>query len=164
MKSEKVGLADRVVAVCRRKDGSVKWVYDSAKEKGHSMTQVGMAEVASLILADVEGTAFDYIAIGTGVGVESATDTALGTEIKRKAAVGTRTTTTFSNDTCQWVVTFAAADTLSGTDEIIEYAVFNAASNGTMLFRKKGAAAKSCDWDAGDTLEVTCQCVMVQGA
>jgi len=162
--SEKAGLKDKIIAVCRRKDGSIKWVFDSSKEKGKSMAQAGMAEVAALILTDVGGTAFDYIAIGTGTGAEDPTDTTLGTEVKRKAAVGTRVTTTFANDTCQLVITFSSADTLSGTDAIIEYGVFNAVSAGTMLFRKKGAAAKSCDWDAGDTLEVTAKCQMKQGA
>lgn len=164
MSEEKLGFSDRIVLVCRRKDGSIKWKIDTAENpESHSMAKTGMAEVAALILTDVGGTAFDYIGIGTSETGESADHEDLQTPVKRKAGVGTLVTTAFEDDTCQIVVTFAAADTLSGTDEITEAGVFNAASDGILLFRKT-FTAKSCDWDAGDTLEVTATCQMKQGA
>jgi len=160
---ENLGFADRVVLVCRRRDGSVKWRYDSMEDpKSKSMAKTGMAEVAGLILADVGGTAFDYIAIGTGTTAPTADDTALENEVKRKAAVGSRITTAFTNDTAKLVTTFSSADTLSGTHNITEIGVFNASSGGVMLLRKT-FTAKSVNWDDGDTLEVTATVQMVQG-
>jgi len=162
-KKEKLGMVDQMILVCRRKDGSVKWIIDTAKEKkSNSMAKTGMAQVAGLILTDVGGTAFDYIGIGTSNAAESADHTDLQTPVKRKTATGTRVTTTFTNDTAQLVATFAAADTLSGSNNIAEAGVFTAVSAGVMLFRKI-FTAKSVDWDAGDTLEVTAKCKMVQG-
>jgi len=163
--SEKVnvGIADRVILVCKRKDGSVKWRYDSREDpKSKSMTAAGFAEVAGLIVADVGGTAFDYIAIGTGTTSPTPSDTALEAEVIRKAADGSRISTVYTNDTAKWVATFSSADGLSGTDDISELGVFNAASGGVMLFRKT-FTAKSINWDDGDTLEATATCQMVQG-
>jgi len=161
---DKLGFADQVVLVCRRKDGGVKWKIDTAKEgRGRSMAKTGMAQVAGLILVDVGGTAFDYIGIGTSTAAESADHTDLQTPVKRKAGTGTRVTTTFTNDTAKLVVTFSSADTLSGSHAIAEAGVFTAASGGVMLFRKI-FAAKTVNWDDGDTLEVTCTCQMKQGA
>jgi len=162
-KKEKLGMVDQMILVCRRKDGSIKWVIDTARDpKSKSMAKTGMAQVAGLILTDVGGTAFDFIGIGTGTTAPTADDTDLQTSVKRKAATGTRVTTTFTNDTAQLVATFAAADTLSGSHNITEGGAFTAVSGGVMLFRKT-FTAKSVDWDAGDTLEVTAKCQMKQG-
>ena len=163
-KKENLGLADRMILVCRRKDGSVKWIIDTKDFPGNSMAKTGMAQVAGLILTDVGGTAFDYVGIGTdGTTAESADHTDLQTPVKRKAGTGTRVTTTFTNDTAQLVATFAAADGLSGTTAVAEAGVFTAASAGVMLFRKI-FTAKNVNWDDGDTLEVTAKCQMKQGA
>ena len=162
--SEETGLKDRVVLICRRKDGSIKWKYDSAEDpKSKSMAKTGMAQVAGLILTDVGGTAFDYVGIGTGTTAPTADDTDLETPVKRKAGTGTRTTTTFTDDTSKLVATFSSADTLSGTDNISEIGIFTAESAGVMLFRKT-FTAKSVNWDDGDTLEATGTCQMKQGA
>lgn len=128
------------------------------------ITNTGMASVAGLILTDVGDTAYDYVGIGDSNTAESAAHTDLqGTTKVRAAGTGTRVTTTQTNDTAQIVYTFSSSDGLSGTDSIQEAAVFNAAAAGTMLFRKI-FTAKSCDWDAGDTLEVTAKCQVKQGA
>ena len=162
--SEETGLKDRVILVCRRKDGSIKWKYDSAKDPASkSMAKTGMAQVAGLILTDVGGTAFDYVGIGTGTTPPTADDEDLETPVKRKAGTGTRTTTTFTNDTSKLVATFSSADTLSGTQNISEIGVFTAAAAGVMLFRKT-FTAKTVDWDAEETLEATATCQMKQGA
>ncbi len=160
---EEMGMADRVVLVCRRKDGSIKWCYDSAKDpKSKSIAETGMAHVAGLILTDVGGTAFDYVGIGTGTTDPTAGDEDLETPVKRKAGTGTRITTTFTNDTSKLVVTFSSTDTLSGTSEISEIGIFTAATAGVMLFRKT-FTAESVNWDDGDTLEATGTCQMKQG-
>jgi len=163
-KHENLGMADRVVLVCRRKDGSIKWKYDSAKDpESESMVKTGMAHVAGLILVDVGGTAFDFVGIGTGTTAPTADDTDLETPVKRKAGTGTRETTTFTNDTSKLVTTFSSADTLSGTSNISEIGIFTAETGGVMLFRKT-FTAKSVNWDDGDTLEATGTCQMKQGA
>ena len=163
-KEEELGLTDQVVLVCRRKDGSVKWKIDTAKDpKSRSMAKTGMAQVAGLILLDVTVDAFDFIGIGTSTAEESADHTDLQLPVKRKAGTGTRQTTAFTNDTAQLVTTFSKADTLSGSQDIAEAGVFTTESDGVMLFRKV-FTAKTVDWDAGDTLEVTAKCQMKQGA
>lgn len=161
---EKLGFADEMVLVCRRKDGSVKWVIDTKDFPGSSMAKTGMAQVAGLILTDVAGTAFDYVGIGTSTTAESADHTDLQTPLKRKAGTGTRITVTFTNDTAQLVATFSSADTLSGTSTVTEGGMFTAASAGVMLFRKLFATSKTVNWDDGDTLEVTAKCQQKQGA
>jgi len=163
-KKDELGMVDQVILICRRKDGSIKWIVDTSKEKkSNSMAKTGMAQVAGLILTDVGGTAFDYVGIGTGTTAESADHTDLITPVKRKAGTGTRITTTFTDDTAQLVATFSSADTLSGSSAIAEAGVFTAVSAGVMLFRKI-FTAKTVNWDDGDTLEVTAKCQMKQGA
>ena len=163
-KKEDMGMADRIILVCRRRDGSIKWITDTKDDpESRSMAKTGMANVAGLILTDVGGSAFDFIGIGTGDTAPTADDTDLETSVKRKTGTGTRVTTTFTDDTAQIVVTFAAADTLSGTDAITEAGVFTLVAAGIMLFRKT-FTAKSVNWDDGDTLEVTAKCQMKQGA
>lgn len=164
-KKDKFGMHDSMILVCRRKDGSIKWIIDTDKDpmESSSISKYGMAQAAGLLLTDVGGTAFDYIGIGTDNTAESKDHSDLVASVKRKAGVGTRTTTTETNDTSQIVVTFVPADTLTGTDEIQEAGVFTAVSNGVMAFRKI-FTAKSVDWDGGDTLEVTAKCQWKQGA
>jgi len=144
---------DRVIVVVKDKNGNVKQEYDSGWSV-NGITATGMAEVAGLILADVGGTPFDYIGIGTGTTAFSPTQTALVSEVKRKAATGTRVTTTYTNDTAQLVAIFSSADTLSGTHAITESGVFNASTGGVMLCRQVFTAV-NVNWDAGDTLQVT---------
>jgi hypothetical protein len=87
----------------------------------------------------------------------------LVTEIKRKAGTGTRVTTTVTNDTFQLVATFSSADTLSGSSNVTEVGMFNDAAAGTMLMRQVFTAIP-CNWDIGDTLEMTIKGQMKQGA
>lgn len=165
MKKEQFGMHDQMILICRRKDGSIKWKIDTDKDKikTGSISKYGMAQAAGLMLTDVGGTAFDFIGIGTGTTAESKDHSDLITPVKRKAAVGTRVTTTETNDTAQLVTTFSSADTLSGTSAIAEGGVFTLVAAGVMLLRKI-FTAKSVNWDDGDTLEVTAKCQMKQGA
>jgi hypothetical protein len=150
---EPMGMRDRVILTVRDKEGNVKQEYDSGwRENG--LTNAGFAEVAGLITLDVGGTAFDYIAIGTGTTAFDPTQTALANEIKRKAGTGTRVTTTVTNDTAQYVTTFSSADGLTGTSAVTESGVFNASTGGTMLCRQTFSSL-SINWDSGDTLQVT---------
>jgi len=116
------------------------------------VTNAGLSEMIKLVFG-LGGTAFGYIAIGTGTAAESATDTALQTEIKRKSATKSQTTTTVSGDTCLLTATFSSADGLTGTSAVTEAGVFNAATGGVLLCRKVFSAV-NVNWDAGDTLTV----------
>ena len=162
-KKEGAGFCDRVVAVLRDKNGKIKHVYDSAKEKHDCLTNTGLAQIAGLLLTDIDGTAFDFVGIGTGTTGALATDTTLQTEKKRKAGTGTRITTTVTNDTAKLVATFSSADGLSGTDQITEVGMFNDASAGVMVMRQTFTAIP-CGWTGGDTLEMTVTVQCKQGA
>ncbi len=160
---ETAGFRDRVILVHRDKEGKVIATRDSGWQDHKCLTNTGFASVAGLLLTDVGDTAYDYIGIGTGVVAADPTDTDLGTPVKRKAGTGTRETTTVANDTAQIVVTFAAADTLSGTQAITESGVMNAAAAGTMGCRQT-FDPMNMNWDAGDNLQVTWKVQAKQGA
>jgi hypothetical protein len=96
---------------------------------------------------------FQYLAIGTGTTAEAVTDTALQTEIKRKSATITQTTTTITDDTALCEATFSSADGLSGTSNVSEAGIFNLSTGGDLLARKVFTAAPM-DWDKGDTLTI----------
>ena len=85
----------------------------------------------------------------------------------RAAATVSRVTTDGQapNDTSQWVHTFSKANDseLTGTNTVTETGVFTAISSGTMLLRIVWAG-DSCNWDAGDTLQLTIKCQMKQGS
>lgn len=176
-------MVDSVEIILRNKYGKIKSHHFGHRSKFHqflcklglrhnSFTGGGFASVAGLIVADVGDTAYDYIAIGVGTTAANVDDDTTYTheledEVKRKAAVGTRVQTTKANDTCQWVATFsAAADGLSGTDAITELGINNDidAGDGTLLLRIVYSPADSCNWDQGDTLQVTVKFQMKQGA
>ncbi len=146
----------------QQKDGNPIGIRDSGWQH-RCLTNTGFASVAGLLLTDVGDTAYDYIGIGTGVVAADPTDTDLGTPVKRKVSTGTRQTTAVANDTAQLIATFAAADTLSGTDAITESGVMNAGAAGTMICRQVFAAL-NINWDAGDTLQITWKIQAKQGA
>jgi len=121
-------------------------------------TNAALAEFSGLVGNTGSKTAFTYVAVGTGTGAESASDTTLGTEItdsglERTTGTLTQETTTQTDDTLQIVKAF----TVSGTKTISEVAMFNAASTGTMAFREKLSTTKSVV--SGDTYTLTAQIV-----
>jgi hypothetical protein len=158
---EPMGIRDRVILTVRDKEGKVKQEYDSGWSP-NGLTNAGFASVAGLILTDVGDTPYDYLAIGTGTTAFDPTQTALVTEIKRKAGTGTRVTTSVTNDTAQLVTTFSSADGLSGTSSVTEVGMFNASTGGTMLMRQVFTAL-AINWDMGDTLQVTVKIQAKQG-
>jgi hypothetical protein len=174
-------ILDSIETVHRNKDGKILSkrilnngrIHRTLRKLGlvhDSITSAGMAIVAGLLLVDVGGTAFDYIAIGTGTTAAAVGDDATYTheceaEEARKAAVGTRVQTTYANDTAQLVATFAAADGLTGTAmAITEVIVSNGAVVGVTLLRQKYSPADTMNWDQGDTLQVTVKVQVKQGA
>lgn len=93
------------------------------------ITNVGFAEMSGLLLTDIGGTAFDYIAIGIGTTAAAVTDTTLETESMRVSGTGTQTTTSVTNDTAHLECTFNITSTLA----ITEAGMLNAASSGDLL-------------------------------
>ncbi len=160
---EEAGFRDRLITEHRDKDGKLISRRDSGWRDHECLCNLGFKETAGLLLTDVGGTAFDYIGIGTGTTGALATDIILEAEVKRKAGTGTRVTVAVTDDTAKLVVTFAAADTLSGTDAITESGVLNAAVAGTLLCRQT-FAVQNINWDAGDSYAVTWLTQAKQGA
>ena len=122
------------------------------------VTNAGFAEVAALIGTDTTsgGTAFDYIALGTGSTAANATDTALETEIatnggSRATGTGTLVTTAVTDDTFQLVKVFS----FSGALAITESGVLNAGAAGTLLSRQVFSVVNVAN---GDSLTVTWKC------
>jgi len=92
----------------------------------------GKAESAQLIGYNLGGTAFRYLAYGTGVGAAAAGDTTLGTETDREEATVTNETTAVTNDSAKFSYTF----TIGGTLAITEAGIFNDVSAGDLLARQ----------------------------
>ena len=115
-----------------------------------TIVDTGLAEVANLIIGS--GTAFDNIAIGTGITGAVVGDTALETEVQRETATLSRVTTNTANDTSQWVNTFA----FTGDVAVTEYGILNAASAGVLLLRIVDSAVNVA---SGDNLQITIKLV-----
>lgn len=175
---EKFAIIDEISFVHKDKNGKVIKKYNSNNWKNRLLIKlhlkrhecivaVGMANVAGLILTDVGGTAYDYMAIGTGTTEATVSDTKLENQKGvRQLTVGTRVTTTQTNDTAQWVATFSKAidSTLTGTDAISEVGIFYDATGETdsMLMRQT-FTAENMNWDAGDSIEFTVKVQIKQG-
>ena len=121
----------------------------------NALMNLGFKEVAGLFNTDQAGsyTAFDYIAVGTGITAATATDTTLETEetengLTRAAGTGTSETTNVTDDTAQFLKSFS----VTGSVAVTESAVLNASSAGTMLCRQTFSAINVAD---GDTLQIT---------
>ena len=128
-----VKITGMVQLTCKDKDGKVLW---QTPYSHNVVTSAGKAQIA-LLASDASAVPFSYIALGTGTTAESASQTALVTEITdtglaRASATVSRTTTTVTNDTMRLTYTWTA----SGTKTIEEVGVFNDATTGTMLGRK----------------------------
>jgi hypothetical protein len=117
------------------------------------ITNAGLAAIIRLVFSGLTENKFGYLAIGTGTTAEAATDTALQAEVKRKAATISQVTTSITGDTALCEATFSSADGLSGSQNISETGIFNAASDGILLARKVFSAVP-VNWDAGDTLTI----------
>jgi hypothetical protein len=130
-----IGIHGRVHLICKRPDGSIKW-----EVKGHNkITNAALAVISGLMGNVNSQTAFTYLALGSGSGAESASSTALGTEITnhglaRVAATVARATTSQTNDTLRFTTTWTASG--GSSDTVNEIGIFNDPTAGTMLGRK----------------------------
>lgn len=120
------------------------------REGRNVITTVGKEALASLLnaaAATATTNTFKYMAIGTGTGAESASDTALGTETGRH----TGTVSYVSGAIYQVKATFACG---VGTGAITEYGLFNSNTAGTMFCRDVESVINK---GASDTLTGTLQ-------
>ncbi len=130
-------------------DGNLK----ESREVPNVVVDTGKAFIAQSMQKTTVNTpvAMTHMGIGTGsLNPTSTAQTALGTEIGTRSSVtATNVTTTVTNDTAQYVATFAAGN---GTGAVTEAGVFNASSAGTMLCRTVFSVINKGD---NDTLTIT---------
>jgi len=96
MEKEQAKLKGRFRIACLR-DGEVIASVDNT----NTIMNAGLAEVSGLMLSDIGGNAFDYLAIGTDATAPNATQTALLDEIYRSAGTGSQETTGVTDDTAR---------------------------------------------------------------
>ena len=175
-------IVDQIEVVHRDKDGNVisKRIINNSLLRRiliklglahNSLTEVGFAACAALI-GNVSGAPAAFQSIGIGKGTTAPptpnTNTQLETSVKLKTSTTiTRVTTDYTNDTLELIATFSnAIDGLTGIDDITEIGAFNGNLNGTslMLLRQVYAPADVCNWDQGDTLQITVKVQCKQGS
>ena len=125
MKNEQVGLKGTLVLTLQKPSGEVQTI-----RKDNIIVNGGFDFICDAIATSgTRPAVMGYIGVGTGTAAPDATDTALGTQLLRKAATYAHTTGTkvFTLSS-----TFATGE---ATGAITEAGVFNAASSGTMLDR-----------------------------
>jgi len=170
-----------IEVIVRDKDGKIKYCFPEVEEEEEEdcilsslpskipdfywrkniVTDAGIAAVIRLIFSGLTEDKFGYIAIGTGTTSESASDTALQSEIKRKAASVTQITTTITGDTAKLEAEFSSADGLSGTSTVSETGIFNALTGGILLARKTFPGV-TLNWDLGDSILIRYYIQMVR--
>jgi len=115
------------------------------REIPNTIVTAGKNELASLITGN--GTAFGYMAVGTGTTSVVAGDTTLETELDRNATTVSGGTAT--NNTIEFETVWNAGD---GTGAITEAGIFNASSSGDMLARTTFSAVNK---SSSDILTIT---------
>jgi hypothetical protein len=178
---EVLGAIGWIEVIVRDKDGKIKYRFPEVEEEEEEdcilsslpskipdfywrkniVTDAGIAAVIRLIFSGLTEDKFGYIAIGTGTTSESASDTALQSEIKRKAASVTQITTTITGDTAKLEAEFSSADGLSGTSTVSETGIFNALTGGILLARKTFPGV-TLNWDLGDSILIRYYIQMVR--
>jgi hypothetical protein len=101
----------------------------------NTVVNTGKAFIAQSMIKTTVNTpiAMTHMGVGTGTTAVAPTQSTLVTEIGTRTAVSpTNTTVTVTNDTIQYVATFAAGN---GTGALTEAGIFNASTVGTMLCR-----------------------------
>ena len=128
-------------------------VLDSAgevkelREGPNTIMNLGIAEVTALMLTDVGGVAFDYLAIGTGTDAPNATDTSMYAETYRQAGTGSQVTDAIESDSARLTTSVAITD----SGDITEVGIFNSSSTGVMLARTTFSAVSTSN---GDTVNL----------
>lgn len=145
---DKIKVFGRLKLLLVDENGNVK----HNEEVDNLVVNSGKAFIAQSILKTTTNTpaAMTHIGVGTGAVAAAAADTALGAEIGTRAAVTpTNVTTTVTDDSVQYVATFAAGN---ATGAITEAGIFNASTAGTMMCRTVFSVINKA---ANDTFTVT---------
>jgi hypothetical protein len=148
MLNEKLSIKGRLSIELKDENGNLK----DSRDIPNLVVNVGRAFIAQSMLKTTTNTpvAMTHIGVGTGGTAAALADTTLGTEIGTRSSVtATNVTVTVTNDTAQYVATFAAGN---GTGALTEAGVFNASTAGTMLCRTTFAVINK---GANDTLTIT---------
>jgi hypothetical protein len=117
---------------------SLRDQYGNVKQEvtvPNTVVNAGKAFIAQSMIKTTTNSpvAMTHMGVGTGVTAAAVTQTALVTELGTRSTVSpTNTTVTVTNDTIQYVSTFAAGN---ATGALTEAGIFNASSAGTMLCR-----------------------------
>lgn len=141
MKQE-IGLKGNFKIACLRDGKTVEY-----RDIPNTVMNGGKAEITALMLTDIGGTAFDYLAVGTDSTAPNATQSALIAEVYRVAGTGSQETTTTTNDTARLTTSIA----ITASDSIQEAGIFNSSSAGDMLARTTFSAISV---NSGDTLNI----------
>lgn len=142
---ESLQLKGTVIAILRGPDGKIKQeqVFENLVVTG------GLGFITDRMQSAGSGV-MSHMAVGTTNTAPVTGNTALAAEIGTRATVtASRVTTTTSNDTAQYVSTFAAGN---GTGALVEAGLFNASTSGTMLSR---VVFNVINKGAGDSLDIT---------
>jgi len=139
---DKCGLKGKFNIACLRDNQVI-----DEREVSNTIMNAGLAEVTGLMLTDVGGTAFDYLAVGTSATAPNATQTALIAQVYRVAGTGSQQTTTVSNDTARLTTSIA----ITASNTIQEAGIFNSSSAGDMLARTTFSGISVSN---GDTLNI----------
>lgn len=120
------------------------------QDEHNLVVNTGLAYIASRIKDATAGT-MTHMAVGTGTTAAAAANTALGTQLGSRVGLDSTTlvTTSATNDSVQYVATFAAG---ASTGAITEAGIFNDSTAGTMLCRTVFAVINK---GALDTLVIT---------
>lgn len=128
----------------KARDGQIK----DSRLVYNVITTAGIANMAAILITDVGGTAFDYLAVGTGNTAATNTQTALVGETHRIPSAGSRATTTLPNDTSVLAGTFS----FTGSFALAECAVLGSTAAGLMLSRQTYSVINVT---SGDSLVMT---------
>jgi hypothetical protein len=138
--ADDIAVEDNVEIVVYGPDGKVK-----ARRTAHNLlTTVGKEKLAEQLIASPATEKPKYIGVGTGSTEAKISDTALGTEVKRKEA----TTRTASGKVLTMAVVFAAGE---ATGTLREAGIFAASTVGSMYARLVYAALTI---EAADSVEI----------
>jgi hypothetical protein len=119
------------------------------------VTTTGVGAIVDAFQNSFELETFKYHGIGIGTGSESASDTALGTELTTEYEVNnTRPTGTTTEGASANIYRSVATNTVDASVAITEHGIFNQASNagGTMLDRSVFSVVNLA---SGDSLQTT---------
>lgn len=141
MKDSVIGKG-RVSFILTREDGNIEaWEVDNL------VVTTGRNHIADQ-LASISDAAMSHMAIGEGTTTAIVADTALESEVSRKALTSKAQGTGTDANKIIYVADWAAGE---GTGAITEAGMFNSASAGTMLTRTTFAVKNK---DAGDSLSI----------